>query len=211
MTRISTRRPNRRDYDGGFAKVLAAATSNPKSASSHCQRNSKERELATKFFQKKSGAAHFADSLISMQQSSLGLKITEYVSFNITSEASYANILSGHHIKCQKFTILASFWKPKGCGQTALPDRSIFIGQKLVENAKIQMRDILSNFQHTLKLFHHFLSFFLSFKKSPSSSSLLKCTIENFGKWVVLVYLEVKRESLPQVNGFATEGWTWCF
>ena len=90
-------------------KVLAAATSNPKSASSHCQRNSKERELATKFFQKKSGAAHFADSLISMQQSSLGLKITEYVSFNITSEASYANILSGHHIKCQKFTILASF------------------------------------------------------------------------------------------------------
>ena len=99
MTRISTRRPNRRDYDGGFAKVLAAATSNPKSASSHCQRNSKERELATKFFQKKSGAAHFADSLISMQQSSLGLKITENVSFNFASEASYIYIVDKSSLK----------------------------------------------------------------------------------------------------------------
>ena len=32
----------------------------------------------------------------------------------------------------------ASFWKPKACGQTELPDRSVLIGQKLVENAKIQ-------------------------------------------------------------------------
>ena len=33
------------------------------------------------------------------------------------------------------------------CGQTVLPDRSILIGQKLVENAKIQKFkcDILSN------------------------------------------------------------------
>ena len=33
---------------------------------------------------------------------------------------------------------LASFWKPEACGQTVLPDRSIFIGQKLMENAKIE-------------------------------------------------------------------------
>ena len=31
---------------------------------------------------------------------------------------------------------MASFWKPEACGQTALPDRSVLIGQKLVENAK---------------------------------------------------------------------------
>ena len=44
---------------------------------------------------------------------------------------------------------LASFGKPEACGQTVLPDRSVLIGQKLVENAKIQKFkcDILSNFQ----------------------------------------------------------------
>ena len=31
---------------------------------------------------------------------------------------------------------MASFWKPKACGQTVLPDRSVLIGQQLVENAK---------------------------------------------------------------------------
>ena len=44
---------------------------------------------------------------------------------------------------------LASFWKPEACGQTVLPDRSVLIGQKLVENAKIEnvKWDILSTFQ----------------------------------------------------------------
>ena len=32
---------------------------------------------------------------------------------------------------------LPSFWKPEGCGQTVLPDRSVLTGQKLVENDKI--------------------------------------------------------------------------
>ena len=43
---------------------------------------------------------------------------------------------------------LASFWKLT-CGQTVLPDRSVLIGQKSVENAKIQKFkcDILSDFQ----------------------------------------------------------------
>ena len=54
----------------------------------------KKESLQLNSSKKKSGAAHFADSLISMQQSSLGLKITENVSFNTTSEASYAIILS---------------------------------------------------------------------------------------------------------------------
>ena len=33
---------------------------------------------------------------------------------------------------------LESFWIPEACGQTVLPDRSL--GQKLMENAKIEMR-----------------------------------------------------------------------
>ena len=33
---------------------------------------------------------------------------------------------------------LASFWKTEACGQTVLPDKSVLIGQKLVENAKIK-------------------------------------------------------------------------
>ena len=47
----------------------------------------------------------------------------------------------------------APFWrvfeKPEACGQTVLPDRSVLIGQKLVENAKIQKFkcDILGDFQ----------------------------------------------------------------
>ena len=32
----------------------------------------------------------------------------------------------------------ASFSKRKACDQTVLPDRSILVGQKLVENAQIQ-------------------------------------------------------------------------
>ena len=52
-------------------------------------------------------------------------------------------------------SILASFWKPEACGQTVLPDWSVLIGQKLVENAKIKeiKCDILSNFQTTWSLY----------------------------------------------------------
>ena len=41
------------------------------------------------------------------------------------------------------------FVKPEACGQTVLPDRSVLIGQKLMENAEKQIFkcDILSNFQ----------------------------------------------------------------
>ena len=37
-----------------------------------------------------------------------------------------------------KIVHLASFWKPEACGQTVLPDRSLFIEYKLVENAQIE-------------------------------------------------------------------------
>ena len=61
-------------------------------------------------------------------------KSQKKVSFHIASEASYVYILSDQKL------ILASFWKPEACGQTVLPDRSVLIGQKLLKNAKIQMR-----------------------------------------------------------------------
>ncbi len=79
------------------------------------------------------------------------LKITEKVSFNIASEASYVYILSGQKLikNAKNGPFWRSFEKPEACGQTVLPDRSVLIGQKLVEKAKIQTFkcDILSNFQ----------------------------------------------------------------
>ena len=50
-------------------------------------------------------------------------------------ERSYIYILSAKNGPFWRF-----FWKPEACGQTVLPDKSILIGQKLVKNAKIQMR-----------------------------------------------------------------------
>ena len=49
----------------------------------------------------------------------------------------------------KKWFILASFWKPEACGQTVLSDMSVLVGQKLVENAKIDKLkcDILGDFQ----------------------------------------------------------------
>ena len=44
------------------------------------------------------------------------------------------------HQKCQISPIFASFGKPEACGQTVLPDRSIFVGQKLEDNAKIELQ-----------------------------------------------------------------------
>ena len=37
-----------------------------------------------------------------------------------------------------KIVNLASFWKPEALVQTVLPDMSILVEQKLVENAKIE-------------------------------------------------------------------------
>ena len=67
------------------------------------------------------------------------MKISEKGTFNIASEASYVYILSGQKLikNAQKWSILASFWKPKARGQTVLPDKSFLIRQKMEENAKI--------------------------------------------------------------------------
>ena len=75
------------------------------------------------------------------------LKITEKVSFNIASEASYVYILSGQKfIKNAKY---GPFWRFLENLKFALPDRSLLIGQKLVKNAKIMKLkcDILGDFQ----------------------------------------------------------------
>ena len=76
------------------------------------------------------------------------LKIAEKVSFNIASEASYVYILSGQKLKLKipKMVHFDEFLKSKACGQTVLPERSVLIGQKSVEKAKIQKRHF-SNFQ----------------------------------------------------------------
>ena len=44
---------------------------------------------------------------------------------------------------------MAIFWKPEACGQTVLPERSILIGHKLMENAQIKKfkYDIFGDFQ----------------------------------------------------------------
>ena len=40
------------------------------------------------------------------------------------------------HEKWQKLVNLASFDQPETCSQTVLPDRSLLVGQKLMESAK---------------------------------------------------------------------------
>ena len=49
----------------------------------------------------------------------------------------------------QKLMEKAKLWLVDGCSQTVLPDRSVVIGQKLVENAQIIKFkcDILSDFK----------------------------------------------------------------
>ena len=51
--------------------------------------------------------------------------------------------------KMPKMVNLTSFWKPEGCGQKVLPDKSVLIWRKLVENAEIENLkwDILADFQ----------------------------------------------------------------
>ena len=65
-------------------------------------------------------------SSLEWRQKAQFLKLTEKVSFNIASEASYIYVLNGEKlIKIAKNLILVSFRKPETCGQIVLPDRSI--------------------------------------------------------------------------------------
>ena len=77
------------------------------------------------------------------------LKITEKVSFNIASEVSYVYFLSWQKlIKNTKNGPFGEFLKTWSLRSNSVT-RQVLIGQKLVENAKIQKFkcDILSNFQ----------------------------------------------------------------
>ena len=52
-------------------------------------------------------------------------------------------------LKMPKMINLASFWQSEACNQTVLPDKSDLIGQKWVENAKIEnMRHFWGIFKH---------------------------------------------------------------
>ena len=63
------------------------------------------------------------------------MKTTEKVAFNIASEASYVSI-------------------DEACGQTVLPDRSLFIGHNLVENTKFKNSNATFGviFKHSVQL-----------------------------------------------------------
>ena len=75
-------------------------------------------------------------------------RTSQHTLFNISQKKSHSTLrakratftfwVDKSYEKCQKWSILASFWKPEACGQTVLPDRSVLIVQKLVENAKIK-------------------------------------------------------------------------
>ena len=55
-------------------------------------------------------------------------------------QAMFTFLVDKSSLKMPKVVNFASFGKTEACGQIVLPDWSILIGQKLVENAKFQMR-----------------------------------------------------------------------
>ena len=77
---------------------------------------------------------------------------------------------------------MVHFWKPEACSQTMLPDRSILIGQKLVENAKIQKFkcDILSNFQTMWRRCDFRYGKRIGILKSPSPPRLVSLLLLTF-------------------------------
>ena len=75
------------------------------------------------------------------------LKITEKVSVNIASEASYVYIFCGQKfIKNAKNVFFLK--KFEAYGQPVLPELALLIGQKLVENAKYQNGRQFEHFWH---------------------------------------------------------------
>ena len=79
------------------------------------------------------------------------LKLTEkrYHSTLRAKRATFTFCLDKKFIKkCQKWSILASFWKPEACGQAVIPDRLVLIGQKWWKMPKFKRED----FQTTVSL-----------------------------------------------------------
>ena len=86
----------------------------------------------------------FEQSIISPD--SQCLKISQKVAFNMRSELRLHFEWTKIH---QKWSNLTSFWLTEATFQTVLPDKPLLIGQKLIENAKIEKFrcDILGDFQ----------------------------------------------------------------
>ena len=97
---------------------------------------------------------------------------------------------------------MASFWKPEAFGQLVLPDKSILIGQKLVENAKVQKFkfDILVDFQtlwrpvHWSKLFcknktfwDDFQTVWITYEKCGGVVHLVLCDMCEVSDWITLM------------------------
>ena len=79
----------------------------------------KKTELMTKG-RKDASSDFFSSCLLSHPRC---LKITEKVSFNIASEASYVYILTGQKLIKKRWSNLSNFRKPEANGQTVLPER----------------------------------------------------------------------------------------
>ena len=108
--------------------------------------------------------------------------------------------------KLPKKVHFANFWKPVACGQTVLPDRSLLIGQKLVENTKIEKTHVTFCCQKSVTrqvklnrakndencqnsktkmrqfwvIFKHYEIHFLGLKKPTFLALYMKFTIEVF-------------------------------
>ena len=74
---------------------------------------------------------------------------------------------------------MASFWNPEVCDQTMLPDRSLLIRQKLVENAKIQTSkwDILSYCLTLWETIKNIFTFLEQFRNRSELASLARVTL----------------------------------
>ena len=81
-------------------------------------------------------------------------------------------------------SILASFWKPEACGQTVLPDRSVLIGQKLVENANIEKFkcDILGDVQTLWCRYNLYLTVFTSLGNGRDEEWTQWCGQQEWGE-----------------------------
>ena len=88
--------------------------------------------------------------------------------------------------KSQKWLILASFWNPEFCCQIVLPDRTLLQGQKLVENAKIQM-GLFGLFSNNVHFFAH--------KKNSKES---------------LRIFQLFHRSNPKIKGFSIKVYICC-
>ena len=96
------------------------------------------------------------------------LKITKKSHLTLRAErATFTLWVHKSSFKMPKWFILTIFWKPVFCGQTVLPDRSLLIGQKLMENANVEFKCIwVSQILHIITRFarNYRWDFFLIFQ-----------------------------------------------